>query len=114
VTTVPKQNPCFCFTDFKATEKKRFKDIPDSFLEWFIGFVEGDGCFVMNSRGDLSFVITQSTTDIQVLLYIQKTLGFGSVIKQGETTSRFVVQDLRHLHKIILILNGNLLLPSRQ
>ena len=32
----------------------------------------------------------QDTRDIQVIYRIQKILGFGKVIKQGKTTSRFV------------------------
>jgi len=39
---------------------------------------------------------------------IQKVLGFGKVIKQGETTSRYVVQDKKGLYLLSLIFNGNL------
>ena len=41
------------------------------FLSWFTGFTEGDGSFIVNNRGDLAFVVVQSTTDIKVLHYIQ-------------------------------------------
>lgn len=39
---------------------------------------------------------------------IKETLGFGKVIKQGVTTSRYVVQDKKGLYLISLIFNGNL------
>jgi len=39
---------------------------------------------------------------------IQETLGFGKVIKQGVTTSRYVVQDKKGLYLLSLLFNGNL------
>jgi len=38
----------------------------------------------MAKRGDLYFVITQDTRDMQVLEYIQKELNMGKVIEQGK------------------------------
>lgn len=64
----------------------------EEFLTWLIGFTEGDGSFIVNKRGDLAFIITQSTSDIQVLKFIQDTLGFGKVINQSAITSRYVCQ----------------------
>ena len=67
----------FKFNLFYSLYVKRFPNtkIPSkSFLEWLIGFTEGDGSFVLNSRGTPVFVITQSTSDIQILHYIQQTL----------------------------------------
>ena len=66
----------FNFTDFylKWKEKHSNKEIPSKeFLEWFIGFTEADGSFTLAKRGDLSFVITQSSEDVQVLNYIKDT-----------------------------------------
>ena len=77
-------------------------------LTWFIGFSEGDGSFIVAKRGDISFVIVQDTRDIQILYMIQKVLGFGKVIKQGITTSRYIVQDKRGLYLLSLLFNGNL------
>lgn len=107
----PKVAHAFCFRAFNQVEHKQ---VDQHFLEWFVGFVEGDGSLVINNRNDLTFVITQATADVQVLHLIQKTLGFGSVMKKGPRTSRFVVQNLTDLYKILLILNGNFVLPSRQ
>jgi hypothetical protein len=104
----------FCFNTFKKMENEKYKDIDEYFLQWFVGFFEGDGCLTINNRNDLSFVITQATVDVQILHKIKQTLGFGSVIKQGIRTSRFCVQNLKDLQKILYILNGNLVLPSRK
>ena len=83
------------------------------FLTWFIGFTEGDGSFFKAARGDLYFVITQDSRDKQVLEYIQKELKIGKVIKQGNTTSRFIIQDKLGLYLIALIFNGNIRSPGK-
>lgn len=90
--------------------------LPDySFLEWFIGFTEGDGSFTIASRGDLYFVLTQSSDDVQILNYIKSKLGFGSVILQSlkQKKHRFIVQDFNNLFLICLLFNGNFVLPVR-
>ena len=69
----------FDFYPFYIKYKAYFpkNTIPSSnFLTWFIGFSEGEGSFIVNNRGDLAFVVTQSTSDIKVLHFIQETLGF--------------------------------------
>jgi len=112
------ENKIFKFDTFF----KKYKDIYPNlkqpskrFLEWFIGFSEGEGSFIVAKRGDLSFVITQSTTDIKSLNYIKDNLGFGKVIKQSikQNTHRFIVQDLKNLILICLIFNGNMVFPTR-
>lgn len=105
----------FCFGTFYTVYDKCFpkaKAPSQSFLEWLVGFTEGDGSFTVNSRGTAIFVITQSTLDLQVLEYIQRTLGFGRVIKQGSVTSRFVVEDLANLAMLVALFNGNLVFPA--
>lgn len=81
------------------------------FLTWLVGFFEGDGSLVVTNRGHLLFIITQA--EINVLLQIRTSLGFGSVHKQGFNTYRFCVQDAGNIYLIILLLNGNLVFPSR-
>jgi len=62
----------------------------------------------------LAFIVTQSTSDIQVLTFIKDTLGFGKVINQSATTSRYICQAKLDIELIIYLFNGNLILPSRQ
>jgi hypothetical protein len=51
------------------------------FLQWFIGFVEGDGCFVLRKTDHyLSFYVTQGAPNLSAE-YIKATLGMGSVGK---------------------------------
>lgn len=86
------------------------------FLEWFIGFSEGEGSFIIAKRGDLSFVIIQSSLDVEVLNYIRNNLGFGKVIKQSvkQNTHRFIIQDIKNLYLICLLFNGNMVFPTRK
>lgn len=107
----------FNFELFYKHYKERYPNKPlpsKEFLEWLIGFTEGDGSFTLSTRGVSIFVIIQSTSDIQVLNMIKEVLGFGSVMKQGSSTSRFVVKDLANLELLILLFNGNLVFPLKQ
>ena len=87
----------------------------DNFKWWLIGFAEGDGHFGIDKRGYLVFKITQSSLDAQVLFYIKKSLGFGSVSVQSTTnkTHQFRVRDKDNLIKIINIFNGNLITKAK-
>ena len=95
---------------------KNFYKLPcKEFLSWFLGFSEGDGSFVIIKRNTAChFVITQSTDDLEILNFIQESLGFGRVCKQGKRTSRYVVQDRRGLYILFSLFNGNLIFPRRK
>lgn len=100
----------------KYTETYPNKKLPSiEFLLWFIGFAEVEGSFTIAKRGDLSFVITQSSEYINILNYIVKNLNFGKAIKQSvkSNTHRFIVQDRLHLSIISLLFNGNMVFPTR-
>lgn len=102
----------FEFNKFKELQK--YRNIDNKFLEWLVGFFEGDGSLIISSKNTISFVITQASVNKQILDHIQNTLGFGSVIKQGPRTYRFIVQNLKDIYKILILLNGNLVLVSRK
>lgn len=91
------------------------------FIYWLIGFTEGDGSFIINTIKDrknkyLEFKITQSSNDAQILFYIKKYLGVGTVSKQDKNnnTHHYRVRDKNGLLKIINIFNGNLYLNKTQ
>lgn len=109
----------FNFTPFNSKLREYYPNIKQptiKFLEWFIGFTEGEGSFILAKRGDLSFVITQSTADVHILNYIKDNLGFGKVIIQSKksNTHRFIIQDVKNLYLICLLFNGNMVFPSRK
>lgn len=102
------------FYDKYRTHLPNYKIPSENFLTWLIGLTEGEGSFIVNNRGDLAFVITQATTDKQVLEFIKEILGFGKVIPQSAITSRYVTQNKKEIDIIISLFNGNLVLPKRQ
>ena len=85
--------------------KKYNNTVATSFLEWFVGFTEGDGSFIVNSRGNVTFVVTQHSKNKYILNNIRDQLGFGNVIRQGITTNRFVVNKKADIYKLILLFN---------
>ena len=82
----------------------------NNFLEWLIGFTEGNGSFIINKQGTLEYKITKSSKDAAVLFYIKKTLSFGTVSIQSKVnkTHHFRVRNREGLKKIIDIFNGYL------
>lgn len=85
-------------------------NINDEFKWWFIGFTEGDGSFIVNKSGYLEFKVTQSSIDAQILFFIKKELGFGSVSVQDKVnkTHHYRIRDKKNIHKLIQIFNGNI------
>jgi hypothetical protein len=119
ITTNQNLSKSFEFESFYTKYKEYYPKLnqPDKrFLEWFIGFSEGEGSFILAKRGDLSFIVTQSSLDVEILNYIRDNLGFGKVIKQSvkQDTHRFIIQDIKNLYLICLIFNGNMVFPTRK
>lgn len=118
ILTIHQKTKSFDFTSFYLKFKEYYPNLNKpscKFLEWLVGFSEGEGSFIIAKRGDLSFVITQSTSDIISLNYIKDNLGFGKVIKQSvkQNTHRFIIQDFKNLYLICLLFNGNMVFPTR-
>lgn len=90
----------------KIVSHKTF--IKTSFLEWFVGFSEGDGSFIVSKKkNQLFFIINQK--EEKVLNYIRANLGFGKVSKYS-SYSRYIVADRSSVDRLISIFNGNLVL----
>lgn len=98
------------FDEYSVLIPQHKKKINKKFLEWFIGFTEGDGSFIV-SKDKVYFDITQSMEDIQVLYYIKKELGFGKVMIRSEINRKvgvFYVSSQENFTKLMVIFNGNL------
>jgi hypothetical protein len=83
----------------------------EKFKWWFIGFTEGEGSFIVNKDGYLEFIVIHSSVDAQILFYIKKQLGFGSVSIQDKInkTHHFRVRDKKNILKLIEVFNGNII-----
>ena len=83
-------------------------------LSWIIGFTEGDGSFVVNKRNELSFILIQGINNIEILYKIKNILQMGNIIKQGSRIYRLIINKKEHIELIILLFNGNIVLPTRK
>jgi hypothetical protein len=104
------------FDEYSFLIPQQKKKINRQFLEWFIGFTEGDGSFIV-SKNKVYFDITQNLSDIQVLYYIKKQLGFGKVLIREEESRNvgvFYVSSKENFTKLISIFNGNLSINSKK
>jgi hypothetical protein len=86
----------------------------DEFLYWLIGFTEGDGCFLVNKRRELSFILIQGNANIQLLENIYDTLPLGYITAANERVSRIIIQRKEEVELIIQLFNGNIVLPTRK
>jgi hypothetical protein len=80
------------------------------FYEWLSGLTDGEGSFYFVRRNetgtfDLKFQICLHVDDIQMLHFIQKTLGIGNV--HINSTARFSVTTLEDIQKIIEIFSNH-------
>jgi hypothetical protein len=87
-------------------------EISDTWLQWFIGFAEGDGA-ILSYKGQPQFVITQK--EGKILYEIKSVLGFGTVryFPNGNGYYRYIVTDSKGILLLCLLFNGNLVLPYR-
>ena len=97
---------------FKASSG--YKDVQQlssskkNFLEWFLGFAEGDGSFGIRD-GRPIFVINQA--EIEILRKIRSELGFGTVFpykQAGRVYARYLVTDKKGIIALIHLFNGNI------
>jgi hypothetical protein len=98
----------FDFSSYIQNKPSHVKECDISFLEWFIGFTEGDGCFSVHYDYP-TFIINQAET--QVLSHIRTKLGFGSVYtydQEGSTYARYWVKDKQGIFRLLCLFNGNI------
>jgi len=79
----------------------------DSWNEWFAGVVDGDGCFYINQKKEISFELTTSTVDIQILTNIKNKLKEGRIQpRSGSASLRYRVKKKKIILLILSRLNG--------
>lgn len=93
------------------TIRKKSVNYPAWFMEWFIGFSEGDGSFVCDTDAKrLCFVIRQ--LDPGVLNLIKDYFGFGSVFRSKDGYYIYSVSGKRDIMSLVHIFNGKLVLTK--
>lgn len=110
------RNKSFNFEDFYTKYKETYprNTLPNKeFLEWFIGYFEGEGSFVIPNKGELSINIVQLKDNIQILNYIKDNFNFGSISKHSNklNTYKWHITNRRDSYLICSLLNGNIIFP---
>lgn len=78
--------------NIKQFEIDHFLRKNDLFLQWLVGFVDGDGSFTHNASNDsYSFRISQNAYNTHLLYIIKHNLGFGEVYLDNRGDSHYVV-----------------------
>jgi hypothetical protein len=95
--------------NINSAKPAHIKSYNENFLNWFVGFSEGDGSFVLDYKKQKpSFIITQK--DPKVLYYLRKHLGFGKVYLCKDSYYRFIVSKKDNLFYLIQIFSSKLIL----
>lgn len=100
----------FDFENYVNVKPRHKKNIDINFIIWFIGFVEGDGSFVV-SNNKVYFDLTQHLRDIALLYQIKTTLGFGSVLTRTDghrEVGVYYITGKDNFARLIHLFNGNL------
>lgn len=106
----------FNFIDYiKFATPSHISLIDNTFLEWFIGFFEAKGSFLIWCTKNYSkrFGVEITQQDPKLLYKIKKNLGFGRVtevnFKDNKKYWRFYSSDFGNLCRLIILFNGNLI-----
>ncbi len=79
---------------------------PDGFINWLVGFIDGDGCFYFNKSQKGTWVfslkISQSNYNVKLLAYLKKKLQCGSVKPSGINSSQYSLRNPNLLHFFLL------------
>lgn len=87
------------------------KPYTPEFIDWFVGFTEGDGSFVVNNETQrVTYMITQK--DPKVLYFIKKELGYGRVYECKDTKYRYTVTSQEQIGYLIKLFIGQLRLEK--
>ena len=94
----------------RTSETKRENSV---FIDWFIGFTEGDGCFAIDSTNRrLFFKIRQK--EPQILFKIKKQLQMGIVFYSKDGYWTYSISSKFQIFTLIHLFNGNLQLHKTQ
>lgn len=98
-----------CFCSVPSSNLMDSKSISLDFIEWFVGFVDGEGTFSFSKNRNsyaFTFKVPQSVYNRRCLEYIQQTLKVGSITNDGPNDLQWRVRDkFILLHYIIPLID---------
>ena len=77
----------------------------NDFLDWFVGFLEGDGGFYFDTKTKRNYIKFRQK-DYKVLYKIKSYFGFGSLFKSSDGYISLVFSGKTNLLTIIQVVNG--------
>lgn len=80
------------------------------FNNWFVGFFEGNGSFVIDSNSGRCYLIIDQK-HVKVLIYIKDNLKVGS-IKKYQNYYRLTISSKKDMYYVLTVLNGHLILNN--
>jgi Cytochrome C and Quinol oxidase polypeptide I/LAGLIDADG endonuclease len=86
-------------------------EYPGWFVDWFVGFAEGDGCFICDIAAKRLFLIIRQK-DPKILHRIKKYFGFGTVSPCLDGYFSYTVTGKDHILVLLKIFNGKLVLSK--
>jgi LAGLIDADG endonuclease len=96
-------------------KKKKLMGLNHKFLEWFIGFTEGQiSCCFYIEKGKSCFSIHLNLVDLPVLIEIKTQLNIGTVNIHKKNAAEFRVNSPKEIGLLIEIFNGKFYLKNRQ
>ncbi len=106
----------FNFDDYIQFGTPQHRPNPDtSFLEWFIGFTEAEGSFlVFKEKNTERLGFSMDQQDPQLLFKIKNKLGFGEVKNTKNNNWRYQTYNFKNLQRLFCLFNGNLILEKKR
>jgi hypothetical protein len=77
-------------------------------FDWLAGLIDGDGCFLISSKGYASLEITVATPDLPMLQKIQTQYGGGLKPRAGSRSVRYRLHTKPALLNLVKALNGRI------
>lgn len=109
---------------YKYGQAPHVPRISEAFLEWFIGFFEGDGTFYFydtldkrDGRKSCRLLASFLQKEKNIVEIVHKTFGFGNIRmskKKDQIYWRWEVGSKQSLERLAWLFTGNLILPKRQ
>ena len=92
-----------------ATTVHQRLNVEQSFIEWLVGVIDGDGTFSFSKQKNsfgFTFKIGQSNYNARMLYYIKNQIGYGSITNDGPFHKQYRIRDTKVLlNKVIPLLD---------
>ena len=87
-------------------EKREMKEM--DWNQWLAGIIDGDGCLLVNKKGDISCEITLGLKDEHALSQIKNKLGGAIKLRSGSKSIRYRLHHKEGIINLITRINGEI------